>query len=258
MANIQIQSVTKSYPMPRERRMVQALAPVDIEVKEGEFLCILGPSGCGKTTLLNIIAGFEKPTTGEIRVGGRPVTKPGPERGYVFQEYALFPWMTIRDNVAFGLRNLGNSGRESRRKAEHYLKLVGLSGFENAYPKNLSGGMRQRVAIARALAPDPEILLLDEPFAALDAQTRYLMQIELLRIQRQAQKTTVLITHSLEEAIVLADRVIVLSARPGHIKRIEEINYPHNRNPNDPSMTELRYRLFQAIADEITPLGDAA
>lgn len=258
MSDIELNDITKSYPKPGERGLFQALAPMDIKVREGEFLCILGPSGCGKTTLLNIIAGFEKPTTGEIRVGGRLVAKPGPERGYVFQEYALFPWMTIRDNVAFGLRNLRYPTEKANRKAEYYLKLVGLSGFEDAYPNRLSGGMKQRVAIARALAPDPEILLLDEPFAALDAQTRYLMQIELLRIQREAKKTTVLITHSIEEAMVLGDRVVVLSARPGRIKHVEEISRPHTRNPNDPSMTEIRYRLFQAIADEITPVGSAA
>ncbi len=258
MAGIQINNVSKTFSEPDGQGTFQALAPTDLEVKEGEFLCVLGPSGCGKTTLLNIIGGFETPTTGEVIVGGQRVSKPGPERGYVFQEYALFPWMTIRENVAFGLHNLGMPGKEAASKAEQYLNLVGLSGFEESYPNRLSGGMKQRVAIARALAPNPEILLLDEPFAALDAQTRYLMQIELLRIQREARKTTVLITHSLEEAIVLSDRVIVLSARPGRIKLIEEIKHPHSRNPNDPSMTELRYKLFQAIAGEIAPIGNAA
>jgi NitT/TauT family transport system ATP-binding protein len=258
MAGIRINNVSKVFQTPDGRGTFQALAPVDIDVREGEFLCVLGPSGCGKTTLLNIIGGFEKPTTGEVVVGGKPVLKPGPERGYVFQEYALFPWMTIRENVAFGLHNLGTPAKEAAHKANEYLQLVGLSGFEDSYPNRLSGGMKQRVAIARALAPNPEILLLDEPFAALDAQTRYLMQIELLRIQRESKKTTVLITHSLEEAIVLSDRVIVMSARPGRIKLIEEISHPHTRNPNDPSMTELRYRLFQAIAEEVTPVGNAA
>ncbi|TCT01509.1 ABC transporter ATP-binding protein [Aquabacter spiritensis] len=258
MAGVTLSNVSKSFPKPDGKGTFVALSPTDIEVKEGEFVCILGPSGCGKTTLLNIVAGFETPTTGTVLVGGKPVRKPGPERGYVFQEYALFPWMTIIENVAFGLRNLGVSGAEAATKARDYLKLVGLSGFEQSYPNRLSGGMKQRVAIARALAPGPDILLLDEPFAALDAQTRYLMQIELLRIQREARKTTILITHSLEEAIVLADRVIVLSARPGRIKLIETIDHPHTRNPNDPSMTELRYRLFQAIADEIAPVGAAA
>lgn len=258
MAGIAIGNVSKTFPTADGRGSFLALSPIELEVREGEFLCILGPSGCGKTTLLNIIAGFETPSTGAVLVGGKRVTKPGPERGYVFQEYALFPWMTICENVAFGLRNLGVSAPQAARRAMDYLKLVGLNGFEHAYPNRLSGGMKQRVAIARALAPDPQILLLDEPFAALDAQTRYLMQIELLRVQRESRKTTVLITHSLEEAIVLADRVIVLSARPGRIKLIEEIFHPHTRNPNDPSMTELRYRLFQAIADEIAPLGAAA
>ncbi|MFG1424566.1 ABC transporter ATP-binding protein [Roseixanthobacter glucoisosaccharinicivorans] len=258
MAGITISNVSKSFPKPDGKGTFVALSPTDIEVQEGEFVCILGPSGCGKTTLLNIIAGFEKPSTGEVLVGGKPVKKPGPERGYVFQEYALFPWMTVAENAAFGLRNLGMAVAEAKQKAGEFLKLVGLAGFEDSYPNRLSGGMKQRVAIARALAPNPDILLLDEPFAALDAQTRYLMQIELLRIQRESKKTMVLITHSLEEAIVLADRVIVLSARPGRIKLIEAIDHPHTRNPNDPSMTELRYRLFQAIADEIAPVGAAA
>ena len=197
---------------------VQALEPISLDIAENAFVCLVGPSGCGKSTLLNILAGFEKPTSGEALMDGVPVRGPDPRRGVVFQQGALFTWMSVRDNVAFGPLATGASSAEASRIADRYLEMVGLTAFARRYPYELSGGMQQRVGIARALANDPEILLMDEPFAALDAQTRELLQEEIKRIWQSTRKTMLWITHSIEEALFLATDIVVMSARPGRIK----------------------------------------
>lgn len=197
---------------------VQALEPISLDIAENAFVCLVGPSGCGKSTLLNILAGFEQPTSGQALMDGTPVRGPDPRRGVVFQQGALFTWMSVRDNVAFGPLATGKSSVEARRVADRYLEMVGLTAFAKRYPYELSGGMQQRVGIARALANDPEILLMDEPFAALDAQTRELLQEEIKRIWQSTRKTVLWITHSIEEALFLATDIVVMSARPGRVK----------------------------------------
>ena len=204
---------------------ITALEDIELTVASGDFLCVIGPSGCGKTTLLNILAGFEAPTTGEASMRGRPITRPGAERGVVFQQGSLFTWMNVVENVAFGPRCKGLAARDARAVAQEYIELVGLGGFEARYPYELSGGMQQRVGIARVLANDPEILLMDDPFAALDAQTRELLQEEVKRIWRRTRKTVFWITHSIEEALFLATRVVVMTARPGRIKASFEYRF---------------------------------
>jgi NitT/TauT family transport system ATP-binding protein len=215
-AKLLIEGVSKRFGSGANA--VQALKPIDIAVGAGEFLTIVGPSGCGKSTLLNIVAGFETPTTGRATLDGKAITGPGRERGVVFQQGALFTWMSVQDNIAFGPRALGKSVAESRDIAERYIELVGLTGFGKRYPYELSGGMQQRVGIARALANEPEVLLMDEPFAALDQQTRELLQEEIRAIWRRTSKTILWITHSIEEALFLATHVVVMTARPGRIK----------------------------------------
>ena len=210
---------------------VQALEPIDLAVEAGDFVCIVGPSGCGKSTLLNIVAGFETPTSGVSALDGRPITAPGPERGVVFQQGALFTWLTVRDNVAFGPRALGKSQPEARAIADRYLELVGLSAFASRYPYELSGGMQQRVGIARALANEPEVLLMDEPFAALDQQTRELLQEEIRAIWRRTGKTVLWITHSIEEALFLATHLVVMTARPGRVKATFACSFSREPDP---------------------------
>jgi len=210
---------------------VQALEPVDLAVAAGDFVCIVGPSGCGKSTLLNIVAGFEQPTTGQVTLDGRAIHAPGPERGVVFQQGALFTWMTVLENVAFGPRALGKAPEEARAIASRYLDLVGLSGFAQRYPYELSGGMQQRVGIARALANEPQVLLMDEPFAALDQQTRELLQEEIKAIWRRTGKTILWITHSIDEALVLATHVVVMTARPGRIKAAFASTFSRDSDP---------------------------
>ena len=210
---------------------VQALLPIDLAVGGGEFLAIVGPSGCGKSTLLNIVAGFELPSAGQARLDGKAITGPGPERGVVFQQGALFTWMSVQDNVAFGPRALGRSVSESRAIAAKYIELVGLTGFASHYPYQLSGGMQQRVGIARALANEPEMLLMDEPFAALDQQTRELLQEEIRAIWRSTGKTILWITHSIEEALFLATHVVVMTARPGRIKAAFACSFSRDADP---------------------------
>jgi NitT/TauT family transport system ATP-binding protein len=214
---------------------------------------IVGPSGCGKSSLLRLVAGLIEPTTGEIRVSGRPVTRPGKDRGMVFQSYTLFPWLTVQKNVEFGLKIAGLGAEERTRIARRFLSEVGLEGFENNYPKQLSGGMMQRVALARALANDPELLLMDEPFGALDSQTRTLMQELLLRIWEHSKKTVLFITHDIEEAILLGDHVYVMTARPGAIKEKIDIDLPRPR-PSDattsPPFIALKRRIMALIHDE--------
>jgi len=210
---------------------VQALEPVDLAVAAGDFVCIVGPSGCGKSTLLNIVAGFEQPTTGQVTLDGRAIHAPGPERGVVFQQGALFRWMTVVENVAFGPRAIGKAPAEARAIASRYLDLVGLSGFAQRYPYELSGGMQQRVGIARALANEPQVLLMDEPFAALDQQTRELLQEEIKAIWRRTGKTILWITHSIDEALVLATHVVVMTARPGRIKAAFASTFSRDSDP---------------------------
>lgn len=209
---------------------VVALNGVDLEIKENEFICVVGPSGCGKSTLLNIIAGLEMPTEGAVYIDNKKIEGTGVERGVVFQQYALFPWMTVLKNVMFGPRLQGKSKEEAEAIAMKYIKMVQLEDFVNHYPKELSGGMKQRVAIARAYAVNPEVLLMDEPFGALDAQTRTQLQSELLETWEKEQKTCFFITHDVEEAIILAQKVIIMSARPGSIKDIVDIDIPYPRN----------------------------
>lgn len=208
---------------------VIALNGVDLDIMENEFVCVVGPSGCGKSTLLNMIAGLDKPSSGAIYVDDKEVDGPGPERGVVFQQYALFPWLTVEKNVAFGLKLRGMDKNQIEKETKKYLDMVELGAFAKSYPKELSGGMKQRVAIARAYAVNPEVLLMDEPFGALDAQTRTQLQTELLHTWEKEQKTCFFITHDVEEAIILAQRVVIMSARPGRIKEVVEINIPHPR-----------------------------
>jgi NitT/TauT family transport system ATP-binding protein len=200
-----------------------AIEGLDLNVRRGEFICVLGQSGCGKSTLLLLVAGLLKPSQGQIEVDGHPVLGPGPDRGMVFQEFALLPWKTVRDNIGLGLRYKGTPRAERRSIEDSFIELVGLAGFENRYPHELSGGMRQRVAVARTLAAEPVIVLMDEPFASVDAQTRMTLQEELIRIWRETRKTILFVTHSVEEAAFLADRVVVLTPRPGRIKEIVTI-----------------------------------
>ena len=208
---------------------VVALNGVDMEIRENEFVCVVGPSGCGKSTLLNIIAGLERPTSGRVCVKGKEVVNPGSERGVIFQQYALFPWLTVKKNVKFGLKLRGVKEPELSEIADKYIRLVGLEEFGDSYPKELSGGMKQRVAIAKAYAVNPEILLMDEPFGALDAQTRTQLQTELLETWEKEKKTCFFITHDVEEAIILAQRVVIMSARPGRVKEIVPVNIPYPR-----------------------------
>jgi NitT/TauT family transport system ATP-binding protein len=228
-AQIVIDRVTHTY-RPAHGRTVLALADVSLEVRSREFLALLGPSGCGKSTLLYLIGGFLPTEAGRILVEGKPVSAPGPDRGIVFQHFALFPWKTVRANVLYGLERQRLPRAERARRAQAFIDLVGLNGFEESYPSQLSGGMKQRAAIARTLAVDPSILLMDEPFGALDAQTRALMQTELLGIWQRTPKTVIFVTHDVQEAVYLADRVAVMSARPGRIKAIVETRFG-NRDP---------------------------
>lgn len=225
---VQIQHVVKEFNGRNGK--VTALNGVDLDIHENEFVCVVGPSGCGKSTLLNIIGGLEVPTSGQVLVDGKPINGPSPERGIVFQQYALFPWLTVEKNVMFGLVQQGKSKEEAREIAHQYLKVVDLEEFAKSYPKELSGGMKQRVAIARAYAVNPKVLLMDEPFGALDAQTRTQLQSDLLETWEKEQKTCFFITHDVDEAIILAQRVVVMHARPGRVKDIVDIDIPYPRD----------------------------
>jgi NitT/TauT family transport system ATP-binding protein len=222
-AKVAIDGVSKRFG--DGRNSVLALDHVDLAIGASEFFCLVGPSGCGKTTMLNILAGYDRPTSGTVLMNGVPLRGPGPDRGVVFQQGALFTWMSVADNVAFGPRAMGKSKREARQIADHYINLVGLGSFASRYPYELSGGMQQRVGIARALANSPELLLMDEPFAALDVQTRELLQEEIKRIWKETRKTIFWITHSIEEALFLATSIAVMTARPGRIKAAFEARF---------------------------------
>lgn len=222
----------------RDGKTLSVLENIDLEVGDGEFVCLLGPSGCGKSTLLNAMAGFLKPTGGAIFVDGEVVRGPDPRRIFVFQERGVFPWLTVEGNIGFGLSRLSRSERAQR--VEHYIRMVGLEGFGKAYPHELSGGMKQRVEVARALAVNPDVMFLDEPFGALDSITRMIMRSELLRIWEAERKTILFVTHDIDEAVQLADRVVVMSARPGRIQQIVPIDIPHPRDISSPRYLELR------------------
>ncbi|HJQ38765.1 MAG TPA: ABC transporter ATP-binding protein [Thermoanaerobaculia bacterium] len=224
---------------------VHVLEDIELDVAAGEFVCILGPSGCGKSTLLNIIAGFLKPTAGSVAIDGEAVDGPDARRIFVFQERGVFPWLTVEGNIGFGLFRQTES--EKRERIKHYVQLVGLKGFEQAYPRELSGGMKQRLEVARALAVNPDVLYLDEPFGALDSITRLQMRRELLRIWQAERKTILFVTHDIEESVQLADRVVVLSARPGRVQRVVNVDIPHPRDLSDPRYIALRDQIFAEI-----------
>ncbi len=250
-SRIAVRGLRKHFIDISRQEQIVALDGIDLEIGDDEFLTILGPSGCGKTTLLNIIAGFDRATSGDVRLDGEAILKPGPDRGVVFQEYALFPWLTVEQNIEFGLRERRIAKAQRRARVRDQIASVGLSGFERRYPQELSGGMRQRVAIARALVNDPKILLLDEPFAALDAQTRTLMQQELLRVWSAARRTAIFITHNIEEAILLGDRVVVMTARPGRIKEIVAVDLPRPRDVTSADFNETRRRIGSMLESEV-------
>jgi len=230
---------------------VLALKNINLEIREGEFISLLGPSGCGKSTLLKIAAGLIGASSGSIEINGSTVTGPGPERAVVFQDYALFPWMTVQDNVEFGLEARRMPSAKRRQISAELLKVVGLEDFAKRYPHHLSGGMKQRVSIARALAVDPQFLLMDEPFGALDAQTRSVMQEELLRIWKVYRKTVIFVTHSIDESIYLSDRIVIMTARPGRIKAVIDVNEERPRDMNTPAMSDMRRRVRAILSEEI-------
>jgi len=248
---IEIRGVHKQFTKG-ERRVV-ALQDIDLTVAEREFVAILGPSGCGKSTLLNMVAGFDQPTRGSVKVAGEEIAAPAPSRGVVFQEPALFPWLSVMDNVVFGPKTLGQPAASYRARAAQIIEQIGLSGFEASYPAELSGGMRQRVGIARVLILEPKVLLMDEPFGSLDAQTRTLMQELLLALWERHQQTVLFVTHDIEEAILLADRVCVMTARPGRIKKSIEVRMPRPRSiesTTSPEFNALRREVLDLIREE--------
>jgi len=251
MSALSVKNVSKIFPaLNNKNQSVQALQDVSLEVNENEFVSILGHSGCGKTTLLNLIAGFEAPTSGSILCAGKAVKDPGADRSMVFQDYALFPWLTVRDNIAFGLHLKRINSASIEQSVMHFANLVGLSAFVDSYPHQLSGGMRQRVSIARALAVNPTVLLMDEPFAALDAQNRSMMQQEMIRILAEESKTVVLVTHSIEESINLSDVIVVMTRRPGRVKAIIRVPEPRKMIEDTPSYLEIRKQIRDLINDE--------
>jgi NitT/TauT family transport system ATP-binding protein len=254
VSKLLIEAVSRTFPPARQRaKSTRALEPVTLSVADNDFITILGPSGCGKSTLLRIVAGLDRATSGEVLVDGVAVTGPGPDRGMVFQSYTLFPWLTVADNIAFGLREKGMPAEQRSKLALEWCLRVGLSGFEQHYPKQLSGGMQQRTAIARVLVNDPKIMLLDEPFGALDNQTRGLMQETLLEIWQRQRKTVLFVTHDIEESIFLASRAVVMSARPGRIKAEVTVNLPYPRHytlKTSPAFSELKARLTEEIRAE--------
>ena len=253
MSKLAIAAVSRIFPGGRGHAPTVALEPTTLTVTDNDFISILGPSGCGKSTLLRIVAGLDAPTSGRVLLDGAPVSAPGADRGMVFQSYTLFPWLTVRQNICFGLREKGVAQARQNEIAARYIERVGLRGFENHYPKMLSGGMQQRTAIARALANEPKILLLDEPFGALDNQTRGLMQELLLGIWEAEKKTVLFVTHDIEEAIFVAGRVAVMTARPGRIKFEMTVDLPHPRHytiKTAPAFSALKARLTEEIRVE--------
>lgn len=248
---IEARGVAIAYQMARGQEPLVALQGMDVTVHDGEFLVVVGPSGCGKSTFLNVVGGLFQPSAGELLVGGKPVEGPGPDRAMVFQDYALLPWRSVYDNVKFGLEVQGRLDKDSDERIRHFIRLVGLDGFEQSYSRELSGGMRQRVGLARALVTEPRILLMDEPFAAIDAITRETMQDELLRIVAETKQTCVFITHSVDEAIVLGDRIVVLTDRPGKVRGVIEVDIERPRTVNTlrhhPKYAEIRDELWRLL-----------
>jgi NitT/TauT family transport system ATP-binding protein len=253
---IHLREVTKVF-----KEGTVALEQLSMEVHSNEILCLLGPSGCGKSTVLNLIAGFEFPTSGEVSLDGKPILKPGPDRGVIFQEDALFPWLDVVQNIAFRRRLRGGVEDEAHygESAKKYLEIMGLTGFEHHYPRQLSGGMKQRVAIARVLVNEPEVMLMDEPFAALDAQTRLSMQMLLLGVWERLRTTILFITHDIDEAVFLGDRIYVMTARPGKIKALIPVPLARPRNYEmvlSPAFNETKARIFELIREETTALAN--
>lgn len=253
MARVSVESVTKIFHT-REEHGVLALDGVSFDIRDSEFFCIVGHSGCGKTTLLNLLAGFEYPTTGQVTIDGRTIDRPSWHQAVVFQDHALFPWYTVGQNISFGLEMKRVPKAERRRLVRYYLELVSLEGFERRYPYELSGGMKQRVGIARSLAINPAILLMDEPFGSLDAQTREYMQDELLKIWEKEKKTVVFVTHSIEEATKLADRVLVMTRRPGRVKAIQSVELPRPRDEGHPELLKIRKEIRAWLQEEMHEL----
>ena len=246
---LNIRGVTKRFAVGNGE--IEALAPVDLSIPKGEFVCLIGASGCGKSTLLRVIAGFEEPTTGDVSIDDRVITGPGSDRGMVFQDYALFPWMTVRDNISFGPRQRHLPREEISRTADEFVRMVGLERFADRYPNQLSGGMKQRVAIARVLANNADILLMDEPFGALDALTREQLQHELMQIWKRTGVTTIFVTHSVEEAVLLADRVLVMSAGPGRIDSDFQIDLVRPRDVSSPEFNALRRDIARRLTSHL-------
>jgi NitT/TauT family transport system ATP-binding protein len=249
LLKLEIRDVTKTFQS--KNGALTTLDSIDLDIQAGEFVCLLGPSGCGKSTLLNIIAGLDAPTRGEVRMNGQIITHTGTDRVMIFQSAALFPWLSVFDNVKFGLNMVGVTKAERQIIARKYLRMVHLADFERAYVHELSGGMQQRVAIARALAIDPDVLLMDEPFGALDAQTRDLLHDELQTIWTETRKTILFVTHNVREAVVLGDRVVVLSARPGHIKKTFSINLPRPRQIESYAVVDLAREIMAVIREDV-------
>jgi len=252
MAVIELREISKVFVARSvKERDVEALRNVSFVVEDGEFVCLVGPSGCGKTTLLRIVAGLEHPTSGTASLNGQLITAPGPDRGMVFQEFALLPWRTVVENIELGPEIQGVDYEARRNTADYHVGLVGLHGFENKYPRELSGGMKQRAAIARSLANDPKVLLMDEPFGSLDAQTRNIMQEELLGIWSKTKKTIVFVTHSVDEAVYLADRIILLTVRPASVKEVFEVRLPRPRDRLHYEFVNIRAEVLMALGEEV-------
>ncbi|WP_375460284.1 ABC transporter ATP-binding protein [uncultured Enterovirga sp.] len=258
MAEIAIRNISKTFTDRSRDRDVVAIDNVSMTIADHDFVCLLGPSGCGKSTLLNMIAGFEQPSAGRIEVGGVPVEKPGADRGVVFQQPTLMPWLTVADNVAFHLKLKGLGKAERRERAQRFIDLVGLTGFEGHFPSELSGGMNQRVGIARALLMNPRVILMDEPFAALDAQTKLEMQEELVQIWQRIACTIVFVTHSVDEALVLGNRIAVMTRRPGRIREDFEFDMPRPRDITSPAFNDAKRRVLGLIREEATLVRRAA
>jgi len=253
MPLLDVKGLDKAFTV--DDRIVTAIDQLSLSIDEHEFVSIVGPSGCGKSTFLNVLLGLIKPDSGDIRLHGKPIAGPGTDRAMVFQEFGLLPWRTVQSNVELGLELKGMAASERRAICGKLIDMVGLAGFEGHFPHELSGGMKQRVGLARALATDPNVLLMDEPFAALDAQTRDLMQVELLRIWQEAKKTVLFVTHQIDEAIYLSDRVIVMTKRPGRAKKIFDIGLPRPRDYEmrvTPEFNELKLEIWNSLKDEIT------
>jgi NitT/TauT family transport system ATP-binding protein len=252
---VSIRGVSMSFPGKRPGEQIDVLENVNAAVAHGEFVCLVGPSGCGKSTLLNIVAGFLDATSGEVLVEREPVAGPDPRRIFVFQENGVFPWLNVRENVGFSLQKRSRAERD--QIIARYMDMVGLSGFENAYPHELSGGMRQRVEIARALAANPDIIYMDEPFGALDFLTRLKMRADLVRIWQSEKKTILFVTHDIEEAVQLADRVLIMTPRPGTIQEVVDVDLPRPRHLDSPGYLEKRDRIFQVMGMSLR-VGDSA